>query len=116
MREDMGGKRMAQSLTFEEQGQIKRVEELNVPCLIYRPDTDEYIQWDGDIIIFNNGKNVLDFIDMFPMMFTDCEDFGIKLFNEDDDIDGFIGYNDIEGQLEEERNALLRSIVYGRKD
>lgn len=109
---------MAQLLTFEEQKQIKHAEKVNSPCLIYRPDTDEYIQWDEDIIIFNNGKNVLDFIEMFPMMFTECEDFGIKLFNEKGDIDGFIRYNDIEDKLEEERDALLRYYLWknGRED
>lgn len=49
---------------------------------------------------------------MFPMMFTECKDFGIKLFNEKGDIDGFIRYNDIEDKLEEERNALLRYYLW----
>lgn len=100
-----------ETLSIKEQ--VEYIKNIQFPCIIYRPKTDEYIQWDGDIIVFNNGINALDFINMFSMLFPCGEDYGLKLFNEDNDMEGFIPYNDIEGQLEEERNNLLHNIVYG---
>lgn len=83
------------------------VKELHEPCCIYRSDFNQFIQYGGLSIIFNDSLQALDFVNDFPMFFSyDSEESPFKVVKAGpmvNDKQGTIWYDSIADKMEEEK-------------
>lgn len=94
------------------------VNKIDKPCVIYRSDIDQHMQFGNKVIIFKDSDQALAFSEYFPMFFvSDKEEtpFGIYQASEEmlNDKEYIVCYDDIADRMEKEREYQINKVMKG---
>lgn len=107
---------------------MKVMSSISTPCVIKRDDTNEFMRFGENVILFIDSTQAVNFVNMFPMMFPVPDgtadgaetpfiivEVNMESVNEID-MKGFIWYNDIEDKMVNEKNYIINRMTESIKE